>query len=234
MYETLPPTPHYEYTRTTVPPPPPPPPIPSLLTSTSQDPRSFDPEPHRTSRLPQYHHPPRSAPTYNALTSGSTTYSEIPPSTLMCFVYWKQFKTIPRSLPHLMDLSFLLSAPTDGSDGQHLATNHGPVFGSSPSPFCAKAYGLLSYLRFLYRVSQYTHSPLPKETILYTDSASVIAKIGEIEKWPYFFPNPKMDPDWDVLQQIITSRRLFPSLPVLRFAKGHQDVDCPYAALSLC
>ena len=42
-----------------------------------------------------------------------------------------------------------------------------------------------------------------------------------------------MDPDWDVLQQIITSRRLFPSLPVLRFAKGHQDVYCPYAALSL-
>ena len=71
------------------------------------------------------------------------------------------------------------------------------------------------------------------DTILYTDSASLIAKIGEIEKWPYFFPNATMDPDWDVLQQIITSRRLFPSLPVLWFIKGHQDVDSPYVTLPL-
>ena len=34
--------------------------------------------------------------------------------------------------------------------GQCLATNHGPVFGRFPSSFCAEAYGLLSYLRFLY------------------------------------------------------------------------------------
>ena len=40
-----------------------------------------------------------------------------------------------------------------------------------------------------------------------------------------FFPN--------VLQQIITSHRLFPSHPVLQFVKGHQDVDCPYATLPL-
>ena len=103
--------------------------------------------------------------------------------------------------------------------GQCLATNHGPVSGSLPSSFQAEAYGLLSYLRFLYRISQYTHAPLTTETIIYTDSASLIAKIREIMKWPYFFPNAMMDPDWDVLQQIITSRRLFPSLPVLWFVK---------------
>ena len=71
------------------------------------------------------------------------------------------------------------------------------------------------------------------ETIIYTDSASLIAKINEIEKLPYFFPNTTMDPDWDVLQQIITSRGLFPSLPVLQFIKGHQDANCPYATLPL-
>ena len=52
-------------------------------------------------------------------------------------------------------------------------------------------------------------------------------------KWPYFFPNATLDPVWDVLQQIITSRHLFPSLPVLWFIKGHQNVDCPYVTLSL-
>ena len=75
----------------------------------SQDARPFDPEPHCTSGLPQYHHPPCSTPIYNALTSGSTTYSVIPPSPLMCFIYRKPFKTIPRSLLHLTDLSLLLS-----------------------------------------------------------------------------------------------------------------------------
>ena len=42
-----------------------------------------------------------------------------------------------------------------------------------------------------------------------------------------------MEPDWDVLQQITTSRRLFPLLPVLCFVKGHQDANCPYVTLSL-
>ena len=113
----LPPTPHYEYTCTTVssPPPPPPPTILFPLTSTSQDARSFDPEPHHTSRLSQHHHPPRSTPIYNASISGSTTYSTIQLSKLMCFVSRKQFKTIPRSLPHPTDLYLLQSEPTAGS-----------------------------------------------------------------------------------------------------------------------
>ena len=117
--------------------------------------------------------------------------------------------------------------------GQRLATNHGPVFGRFPSSFHAEAYGLLSYLRFLYRVSQYTQSPLPKQNIIYTDSTSLIEKLGEIRKWPYFFPNTTMDPDWDVLQQIIFSLRLFSSLPEIRFVQGHQDDDHPYTTLSL-
>ena len=42
-----------------------------------------------------------------------------------------------------------------------------------------------------------------------------------------------MDPDWDILQQIITSRLFFPLLPILCLVKGHQDADCPYVTLSL-
>ena len=117
--------------------------------------------------------------------------------------------------------------------GQHLATNHRPIFGHCPSSFHAEAYGLLSYLRFLYRVIQYTQSPLPKQNIIYTDSAILIEKLGEIRKWLYFFPSTTMDSDWDVLQQIIFSLRLFPSLPEIRFIQGHQDDNCPYTTLSL-
>ena len=42
-----------------------------------------------------------------------------------------------------------------------------------------------------------------------------------------------MDPDWDILQQIISSLHLLPSLPEIRFVQGHQDEDCPYTTLSL-
>ena len=42
-----------------------------------------------------------------------------------------------------------------------------------------------------------------------------------------------MDLDWDVLQQIIFSLRLFPLLPEIRFVQGHQDDNCPYTTLSL-
>ena len=122
MYETFPPTPHYKYTRITVSPP-----IPFLLILTSQDARSFDPEPHRISGLPQYHHPPHSKTIYNALTSGSTTYSATPPSTLMCFTSRKQFKTIHRSLLHLTDLSLLLSEPMAGSAPYLMASDLPPT-----------------------------------------------------------------------------------------------------------
>ena len=47
------------------------------------------------------------------------------------------------------------------------------------------------------------------------------------------FPNATMEPDGDILQQIITICRLFLYLPVLHFGKGHQDADCPYVTLSL-
>ena len=62
--------------------------------------------------------------------------------------------------------------------GQHLATNHGPVFGHLPSSFRAEAYGLLFYLQFLYRVSQYTQSPQPKQTIVLIHDRPVRKKVA--------------------------------------------------------
>ena len=111
VYKTLPPTPHYEYTRITVFSPPP---TVFPLISTSQDARSLDAVPPRLSRLPHSHHPRHLVRISNALTSGSTTYSVTPPSTLMCSIYRKYSKPIPRSLLHLMDPSLLLSEPMAG------------------------------------------------------------------------------------------------------------------------
>ena len=110
MYETLPPTLHYEYTLTTISSP-----LPQFpLTSASPNTRFSDQELHRTSRFPQHQHPPPTSSTSNTSTNGSITYSTIPSSTLMILVYRKQFKTIPGSLQHPTNLSLLPSAPTAG------------------------------------------------------------------------------------------------------------------------
>ena len=197
------------------------------MISTSQDARSFNPEPHHTSGLPQYHHPPRLTPIHNALTSGSTTYSATPPSTLMCFASRKQLKTIHRSLLHLTDLSLLLSEPTAGSALYLMVSDLTPT------------------MDLFLAVCHHPSAPKHMDSSLTSDSYTALAntltppyprKLSSTLTPPEmadFFPNATMDPDWDVLQQIITSRRLFPSLPVLRFVKGHQGANCPCVTLSL-
>ena len=191
MYKALPPTLHYEYTRTTV----------------------FSP--HLTS-VPVY----LSLTGHQILRSRATPYFKTPatpiPSTFSIYTQqldkW-EYHLLRDSLITTDIFSLLetfqnnprIIAASDGSfsssfsiygwicslpHGQCLATNHGPVFGSSPSSFHDEAYGLLSYLRFLYHVSHYTHSSLPTETIIFTDSASLIAKINKIVKWPYFSQTP--------------------------------------------
>ena len=234
VYETLPTTPNYKYTRITVSSPPSHSVPVDLNLSGSQITRSIIIPTRLTLVVP----PPTTFETYlqsldqweYQLLCNSTTKTD-------AFHLSETFQTNPKII-----------AASDGSisssigayrwtcslpHGQHLATNHRPVFGHFPSSFHAEAYGFLSYLRFLYQVSQYTQSPLPKQNIIYTDSASLIEKLGEIRKWPYFFPNTTMDPDWDILQQIIFSLRLFPSLPEICSIQGHQDDDRPYTTISL-
>ena len=136
--------------------------------------------------------------TSNTSTSGNISYSEIPSSLPTYLVYRNTVQNNPQIIA-ASDRSVTSSIGAYGwicslPHGQRLATNRGPVFGSPPSSFHAKAYGFLSYLRFLYHVSKYTHSALPTETIIYNDSASLIAKISEFEKWPIFSPTPQWTP----------------------------------------
>ena len=165
MYETLPPTPHYEYTRTTVSSPPHSVPV-DLDLSGRQILRSRATLHLRTPTIP----PPTTLDAY-----------------IQCLDQWEYYllrdSTISTDvfcLSETIQNNPQIIAASDGSvsssvraygwicslpHGQRLATNHGPIFSSLPSSFHAEAYELLSYLWFLYRVSQYTHSPIPKETI---------------------------------------------------------------------
>ena len=42
------------------------------------------------------------------------------------------------------------------------------------------------------------------------DSQSLVDKLHKILEWTYYYPNSTMDPDWDVIQSIITALCLFP------------------------
>jgi hypothetical protein len=44
-------------------------------------------------------------------------------------------------------------------------------------------------------------------------------------------PNTSLQPDWDVVQQIVTTIRMFPNLPHLTHVKAHQDNAASYKEL---
>ena len=151
-------------------------------------------------------------------------------------IYQKQFKPTPRSSLHLADPSLLLLEPTDG----HAPCLMVSVLPQTADPYSAvfhhppilKHMGSSPIIASCTKLANTLNPPFAKQNFIYTDSASLIAKLREIRKWPYFFPSTTMDPDWDVLQQIISSVRLFPSFPEIPFVQGHQDDNHPYTSLS--
>jgi hypothetical protein len=119
------------------------------------------------------------------------------------------------------------------SNGQPLATNHGPAQGYRTSSYRAEGYGLLSFLLLIYHACQYTGTALPTHLAVYSDCESLIEKSKEMMKWPFYYTNATMDADWDVLQAIITLLRRFPVTPTLSHVTGHQDRKTAYLDLSL-
>ena len=74
---------------------------------------------------------------------------------------------------------------------------------------------------------------MPKQNIIYTDSTTLIEKLGEIRKWPYFFPQHHNGPGLGRFSTNNIQSSPFPSLPEIRFIQEHQDDDHPYTTLSL-
>jgi hypothetical protein len=119
------------------------------------------------------------------------------------------------------------------ADGKRIAQNYGPAFGYRTTSFRAEGYGLLSYIRLVYRAFEYTGNELPPNLHIHTDSESNLKQIKKMLEYPFYFPNLTMASDWDVLQSIITSIRSFKDQPKLAHVIGHQDRTVAFENLSL-
>ncbi len=127
--------------------------------------------------------------------------------------------------------------------GLQAATGMGPARGPRPSSYRVEGYGLLSILRFLIRVAEFTGRVDAWSGVLVTDSQSVLKTLGGGDK-PFDATDEPvridgesvvldvMCPDWDILIEIQNALKQLPDLK-LKFIKGHQDDKIPYAQLPL-
>lgn len=127
--------------------------------------------------------------------------------------------------------------------GERLATGQGPVRGRSLHSYRAEAYGLLSLVRFLLRVKEFTGMHEPWQGRIATDSKGVLdtLKLGDRDIQDSDEPIDLdqgevvldcLRADWDVLIEIQTSMQSLPCVR-LQHVKGHQDRKRPYHSLDL-
>jgi exonuclease III len=153
------------------------------------------------------------------------------------------------------DLSYGIRGASDGSvkyeehgaygwvlstdRGVRLVFGKGPVRGYHPTSFRAEGVGLLSLLRFLIRIAQYTMMHEPWSGTVVTDSKSLLDVLFGTDdttdneqpppQLPYLEPTQA---DWDVLVELRHSLERLPGI-TLRHIKGHQDRKVPYPRLPL-
>lgn len=129
------------------------------------------------------------------------------------------------------------------AQGDKVATGMGPARGPRPSSYRAEAYGLLSILRFLIRIAEFTKQTTPWKGILATDSQSVLKTLGGSDNQFAEKDEPVnidgnqvvldvLCPDWDILIEIQHALRDLPDL-MLKFIRGHQDDTIEYEKLPL-
>ena len=123
--------------------------------------------------------------------------------------------------------------------GERLAFGKGPVRGLNLTPFRAEGVGLLSLLRFLIRIAEYTMMHEPWQGIVATDSKSLLDTLfGKADSSTYQQAHsnlPVLDPlqaDWDILVEICHALEKRPGL-TFQHIKGHQDRKTQYSRLSL-
>ena len=99
----------------------------------------------------------------------------------------------------------------------------------------AECTGMLSLLRFLVRVAEYTNQEFPWRGLIGTDSQSMLDRVydpGGQEDTRTLAVLDVLDPEWDLLVEIQDALQEMPGVN-LTYVKGHQDDRAPYERLSL-
>ena len=119
--------------------------------------------------------------------------------------------------------------------GDHLVRCRGPAYGYAISSYRAEAYGMLSILRFLFRMGETLNPGTQLRALhLVCDNKGLVQSTSKLMHYTRIFPNTTMEPEWDIIAQILdTIKSLGSAAPTIEHIKGHQDVDTPYEQLSL-
>jgi ribonuclease HI len=129
------------------------------------------------------------------------------------------------------------------STGERLAYGMGPASGQKPTSYRAEAYGLLSLMRFLIRVKEYSAMHEDWSGTIGTDSQSVLETLhgghmdSQVVDTPVDLSRGRvvlepLCPDWDVLIEIQDAMTHLSQVQ-LAYVKGHQDWDQSYERLNL-
>jgi hypothetical protein len=128
--------------------------------------------------------------------------------------------------------------------GERVATGMGPARGSCPTSYRAEACAMLSVLRFLIRLAEYTDMFEQWTGVLVSDSESVLntlhgkAPLAQATDTRNTVPPTApiildvLCPDWDVLIEIQMAMSRLPGV-TMQFIKGHQDRTAAYLRLPL-
>jgi exonuclease III len=116
-------------------------------------------------------------------------------------------------------------------EGRRLASAMGPVPGDNPHSYRAECYGLLAFLVFTIRLSQYTLVSNPLSVAIHTDSQSMLDTISYEQSQCTYSPNHTLSPDWDVINEILAH---LPAVHhTLHYVPSHQDKNISFPNLSL-
>jgi hypothetical protein len=118
------------------------------------------------------------------------------------------------------------------NNGTRLATGMGPAQGMKPSSYRAEGYGMLSLLRFIICLFEYCGTA-PRCSQVYSDNLALIQRIARQMGRNTWYPNDTISSDWDVLQAIVSTLRIFKQPPIVAHVKGHQDDTTKYELLPI-
>ena len=122
--------------------------------------------------------------------------------------------------------------PLSTDMGTHLVTCSSPVYRCTPTSYHNEFYGLLSLLRFLLQLHLYTGTPTQKIEI-HMESESLISKISQMTRWNINFSAVTLQPEWDMLQAILSMLKKLSTHHQHSHIKSNQDDNHEYESLTL-
>ena len=126
---------------------------------------------------------------------------------------------------------WMLSNP----EGDIAASAMGPARGAKMDSYRAECTGMLSLLRFLFRLGHYSHMDALWRGVIGTDNQSMLDRLYKADPTnsrKQLASLDVMDPEWDLLMEIQESLREMPGV-TLTYVKGHQDDRTEYGRLPL-